>query len=187
MCPSSWKLYLDDFPFFGSSLARLEPELELFEVLKFGTLGVCHWRWWWFVAHLSPKLCKSICKNVFKAPVSATVASSSSRKKKVEFIIFGFRYFWSESDTFDTFDLAAILLVLLIWEQTCSKSHWCNLLGRFRLLRTSSCGRCTRSNPKREFVFSSVFLFISTKSLTFLHSQTNPAGGALVILQPPHL
>ena len=32
MCPSSWKLYLDDFPFFGSSLARLESELELFEV-----------------------------------------------------------------------------------------------------------------------------------------------------------
>ena len=32
MCPSSWKLYLDDFPFFGSSLARLEPEPELFEV-----------------------------------------------------------------------------------------------------------------------------------------------------------
>ena len=32
MCPSSWKLYLDEFLFFGSSLARLEPELELFEV-----------------------------------------------------------------------------------------------------------------------------------------------------------
>ena len=32
MCPSSWKLYLDDFPFFGSSLAHEEPELELFEV-----------------------------------------------------------------------------------------------------------------------------------------------------------
>ena len=32
MCPSSWKLYVDDFPFFGSSIARLEPELELFEV-----------------------------------------------------------------------------------------------------------------------------------------------------------
>ena len=29
---SSWKLYLDDFPFFSSSLAHLEPELELFEV-----------------------------------------------------------------------------------------------------------------------------------------------------------
>ena len=28
MCPSSWKLYLDDFPFFGSSLAHLEPELD---------------------------------------------------------------------------------------------------------------------------------------------------------------
>ena len=32
MCPSFWKLYLDDFPFFGSSLARLEPEQELFKV-----------------------------------------------------------------------------------------------------------------------------------------------------------
>ena len=32
MCPSSWKLYVDNFPFFGSSLACLEPELELFEV-----------------------------------------------------------------------------------------------------------------------------------------------------------
>ena len=29
---SSWKLYLDDFPFFGSPLAHLEPDLELFEV-----------------------------------------------------------------------------------------------------------------------------------------------------------
>ena len=32
MCPSSWKLYLDDFPFFGSSLAHLEPELQLLGV-----------------------------------------------------------------------------------------------------------------------------------------------------------
>ena len=32
MCPSSWKLYVDDYPFFSSSLACLEPELELFEV-----------------------------------------------------------------------------------------------------------------------------------------------------------
>ena len=32
MCPSSWKLYLDYFPFFGSSLAHRKPELELFEV-----------------------------------------------------------------------------------------------------------------------------------------------------------
>ena len=31
MCPSSWKLYVDDFLFFSSSLAHLEPELELFE------------------------------------------------------------------------------------------------------------------------------------------------------------
>ena len=37
MSPSSWKLYLDDFPFFfGSSLALLEPELELFEVDDIG-------------------------------------------------------------------------------------------------------------------------------------------------------
>ena len=28
--PSSWKLYVDDFPLFGSSLAHLEPELQLF-------------------------------------------------------------------------------------------------------------------------------------------------------------
>ena len=29
-CPSSWKLYLDDFPYFlGSSLAHLEPKLQL--------------------------------------------------------------------------------------------------------------------------------------------------------------
>ena len=34
MCPLSWKLYVDDFPFFSSSLACLEPELELFEVLE---------------------------------------------------------------------------------------------------------------------------------------------------------
>ena len=32
MCPLSWKLYVDEFPFFSSSLAHLEPELELFEV-----------------------------------------------------------------------------------------------------------------------------------------------------------
>ena len=32
MCPSSWKLYVDDFPFFVSPLAHLEPELELFEI-----------------------------------------------------------------------------------------------------------------------------------------------------------
>ena len=32
MCPSSWKLYVDDFLFFGSPLAHLELELELFEV-----------------------------------------------------------------------------------------------------------------------------------------------------------
>ena len=32
MCPSSWKSYLDDFPFFGSALAHLEPKLELFGV-----------------------------------------------------------------------------------------------------------------------------------------------------------
>ena len=32
------------FLFFGSSLAHLEPKLELFEVLEFGSW--CHWRWW---------------------------------------------------------------------------------------------------------------------------------------------
>ena len=32
MFPSSRKLYLDYFHYFGSSLAHLEPELELFEV-----------------------------------------------------------------------------------------------------------------------------------------------------------
>ena len=31
-CPSSGRLYLDDCPLFGSSLAHLEPELKLFEV-----------------------------------------------------------------------------------------------------------------------------------------------------------
>ena len=31
MCRPSWKLYLGDFPFLGSSLAHLEPKLELFE------------------------------------------------------------------------------------------------------------------------------------------------------------
>ena len=39
MCPSPWKLYLDDFPFFYSSLAHLEPELELFEVDEIGGDG----------------------------------------------------------------------------------------------------------------------------------------------------
>ena len=39
MCPSPWKLYLDDFPFFGSSLAHLKPELELFEVDDIGDEG----------------------------------------------------------------------------------------------------------------------------------------------------
>ena len=32
MCPSSWKLYLDGFPFSVSFLAHLEPKLELFEL-----------------------------------------------------------------------------------------------------------------------------------------------------------
>ena len=32
-------LYLADFPFFGSSLAHLEPELELFEVDDIGDDG----------------------------------------------------------------------------------------------------------------------------------------------------
>ena len=39
MCPSSWKLYVDDFLFFGSSLAHIEPELELFEVDDIGDDG----------------------------------------------------------------------------------------------------------------------------------------------------
>ena len=45
MCRSSWKLYLDDFPFFVSSLAHLEPELELFEVwelLPLAMMMICH-------------------------------------------------------------------------------------------------------------------------------------------------
>ena len=29
MGPSSWKSYLDDFPFFGSSLAHLEPKFKV--------------------------------------------------------------------------------------------------------------------------------------------------------------
>ena len=40
MCPSSWKLYLDDFPFLGSSLAHLEPKLELFEVWELMPLAM---------------------------------------------------------------------------------------------------------------------------------------------------
>ena len=36
MCPSSWTVYFDDFRFLGSSLAHLEPELELFEVHVIG-------------------------------------------------------------------------------------------------------------------------------------------------------
>ena len=39
MSPSPWKLYLDDFPFFGFSLAYLEPEPELFEVDEIGDDG----------------------------------------------------------------------------------------------------------------------------------------------------
>ena len=39
MCPLSCKSCLDDFPFFGSSLAHLEPELELFEVDDIGDDG----------------------------------------------------------------------------------------------------------------------------------------------------
>ena len=42
MCQSSWKLYLDDFPFLGSSLAHLEPKLELFEFWEFRS-------WWLYV------------------------------------------------------------------------------------------------------------------------------------------
>ena len=32
MCPSSWKLNFDDFPFYETSVAHLEAELQLFEV-----------------------------------------------------------------------------------------------------------------------------------------------------------
>ena len=32
MCPSSWKLYLDELSSFGFSLANLEPDLEVFGV-----------------------------------------------------------------------------------------------------------------------------------------------------------
>ena len=35
-------------------LWALEPELKLFKVWEFGSWF--HWRWWWFVARLSPKL-----------------------------------------------------------------------------------------------------------------------------------
>ena len=39
LCPSSWKLYLDDFPCFGSSLAHLELKLKMFEVDDDGDNG----------------------------------------------------------------------------------------------------------------------------------------------------
>ena len=50
MCPSFWKLHLDNFLFFSSSPAHLELELELFEVDDIGDdiyimmqcLSVCH-------------------------------------------------------------------------------------------------------------------------------------------------
>ena len=38
-CPSSGRLYLDDCPLFGSSLAHLEPELKLFEADDIGVDG----------------------------------------------------------------------------------------------------------------------------------------------------
>ena len=40
MCPSSWKSYLYDFPFFDSALAHLEPKLELFEVWELMLLAM---------------------------------------------------------------------------------------------------------------------------------------------------
>ena len=43
MCPSSWKLYVDDFLFFGSPLAHLELELELFEVWDDGDDDLSHY------------------------------------------------------------------------------------------------------------------------------------------------
>ena len=39
MCPSSWKLYLDELSSFGFSLANLEPDLELFGVDDNGDSG----------------------------------------------------------------------------------------------------------------------------------------------------
>merc|ERR1711952_137802 len=40
MCPSSWKLYVDYFPFFSSSLACLEPQLAMFEVWEINANGI---------------------------------------------------------------------------------------------------------------------------------------------------
>ena len=52
--------------FFGSTLALLEPKLELFEVWEFGSW--CHWQWWWSVARLSTIYLLFACK-IFLLPV----------------------------------------------------------------------------------------------------------------------
>ena len=84
MCPSSWKLYLDDFPFLGSSLAHLEPKLELFRGSEFGVLGV---------RELIPLAMMMICRTF----ISQTSNSSSSgsrwareelKKRKIIYIQF---------------------------------------------------------------------------------------------------
>ena len=59
MCPSSWKLYLDDFPFFSSSLALLEPELELFEVNDIGNDGDDDLSY-----HYLPMMVMMICRTI---------------------------------------------------------------------------------------------------------------------------
>ena len=64
------------FLFFSSSLAHLEPKLDLFEVLEFRSW--CHWRWWWFVARLSPKLQTAL----------ARVLDKLERNQKKEKIIY---------------------------------------------------------------------------------------------------
>ena len=38
-CPSSWKLYLNDFPFLGSFQVHLDTKLQLFEVDDHGDAG----------------------------------------------------------------------------------------------------------------------------------------------------
>ena len=65
MCPSSWKLYVDDFPFFSSSLACLEPELELFEVLEINVLKPLA-----MMARLSPKLQTALARVLDKLEIT---------------------------------------------------------------------------------------------------------------------
>ena len=42
MCTSSWKLNFDDFPFSGTSVAHLEPELERFKERSIFAI-FCYW------------------------------------------------------------------------------------------------------------------------------------------------